>query len=656
MHHLYRQMIFVFICTLTALFIIGCDQDPIGAIKDERRIVVFSILNPAVRTQKMIVQQSLTFDEGQSNILNNTEINGISGTVTGPEAEYQIISMPAGESQTETDGTRYDTDFLWGKERFNYIIDGPPIESGKTYQLSLSHDDYETVFARATVPGPFEISEINIEPEFSLDDLILDIADWGSFADKYKPENFRVAWSESENAAGYWLDISVLEYDIPPGFQLDENGNNYAWPDFDSTQVLDIPYKEYSVRFQRSENNTVRGFLTLGNTFEMPIDEFIQLIALPKNFEYRFEHAYRLRIHVHALNQSLYNYFLEGSATGENIGDVKTIPNLSFIENGYGIFGAAYTQSATARLYDYILGIKYASEVPADYLYWYYQFNDVYSLDQILNDQFSRLLFSSGLEPPGLRNPASETVLTPESSLLLSWNPIENAANYIVVLKPSYLWFNPGNLVFLSDDNQLEISWQDAPYRDCRIEWYVKAISSVDNAGAFVLELPPDKAQLIYINAIASPWSESRYLQTESGGFEGFENQLPNPLNPQNNGTISPTGTLSWEEVEGADAYLVVISNEQNEYVVAVTDESRVAPPFPNESDLIDGLMGLSQFQQGMRYTYQICALRVKAGALGFTIGDPSENSPPTIYPRYRHPSGIMLQSQWSEPIDFQIQ
>ena len=539
---------------------------------------------------------------------------------------------------------------------FDYILDGPPIESGKTYHLSLSHSDYGTVFAEATVPGPFEISEINIEPEFSLRDLILDIADWRAFADKYRPENFRVSWTQSENAAGYWLDLSVLEYDIPPGFQLDENGGVYSWPDFDSTQVLDIPYHEYAVRFQRAENRTVRGFLTLGNTFEMPMDEFIRLIVLPENFEYRFEHAYRLRIHVHAVNQSFYNYLLEGSATGESIGEVKTIPNLSFIENGFGVFGAAYTQSATARLYDYILGVKHAAEVPSDYLYWYYQFNDVYSLDQILNDQFSRLLFSSGLEPPALQNPATETVLTPDNNLVLSWDAIENAANYVVVLKPSYLWFTPGNIVFMSKENKLEISWQDIPYRESRIEWYVKAISSLDSARAIVLELPPDKAPLIYVNAIASPWSESRYLRTESGYLDGFERQTPNPLNPLNNGTISPTGTLSWQAVAGADAYLVVISNAQGEYVVAVSDTSAITPPFPNQSERIDGLIGLSQFQPGMKYTYQICALRVKAGTLGFAIGEPSQSSPPMIYPRPRHPSGLMLQSRWSDPIDFEIQ
>lgn len=652
----HRQLASAFAYILAACFLYGCNHDPIGAIKDERKMVVFSVLNPGVRTQRMIVQQSLTFDEGQSNTVNNANIEGISGTLAGPDAAYDIISVPASESQTETD-PRFDTEFLWGSERFNYILDGPPVESGKTYQLSLSHHDYETVSAEATVPGPFEIIEISIEPEYSLDGLILDIADWGSYADKYKPENFRVSWSESENAAGYWLDISVLEYDIPPGVQLDENGGIYSWPDFDSTQVLNIPYREHPVRFQRAENNTVRGFLTVGNSFDMPIDEFIQLTELPDDFEYRFEHTYRLRVFVHALNQALYNYFLEGSSTGENIGDVKTIPNLSYIENGYGIFGAAYTKSATARLYDYILGIQYATEVPTDYLYWYSQFNDVYSLDQILNDQFSRLLFSTGLKPPTLLSPGNEAVLTPDDSLVLSWEPIENAANYIVVLKPHYLWFNPGNIVLLSEGNQLSISWQDVPYRDCQIEWYVKAISSLDDADAFVLELPTDKSPLIYVNATASPWSESRYIQTESGDLNGFETQIPAPVTPPNNGTIEPQGTLSWQEVNGADAYLVVVSNEQGEYTaVAVTEEPRVSPPFPDDNNQIDGLIGLSEFQQGATYTYRVCALRVKSGTLSFIVGEPSGSEPPDIFPRKQHPSGIMLQSQWSEPIDFRIQ
>ncbi len=385
----------------------------------------------------------------------------------------------------------------------------------------------------------------------------------------------------------------------------------------------------------------------------MPLDEFIELIKLPQSFSYRFTNTYRIRVNVHALNKALYHYFLASSEGDQQVGDVKSIPDFNYVENGYGLLGAANTQSATARLYDYVLGIYPALQAEYGYYYWYYQYNDVYSLDQILSDEFSRLLFADGVDAPEVTGPSNDTELATGDSVMLSWEPVENAEKYVVVLKPQYLWFNAGNVVFLSDTNQVRLSWEDVPYRDSKIEWYVKALSSIDHEGPYVLEPPPDKAPLVYSNVIATPWSESHYIYTASGWDNGFEEQTPIL---QDNGTLSPTDTLSWGDVPGADAYLVFITDSENQSYVTVTEESQVSPPFADSMDLIDGVTGLVQFEPGENYAYQVCALRVKSGALSFTIDEPSDTSPPTIHPRFQHPSGIMLQSEWSEPLNFQVQ
>lgn len=657
MHHFIFRKPLISVSLLTLFLFFSCNRNPVGVMQNQRKLVVFSVLNPAVRTQKLIVQQSLTFKEGQSNTINNIDIPGVTGALASSDADYNIMPMPGSSYHSDSPGLHHDTDFLWGNTDFNYIFDGPPVESGKTYQLSLTDKQHGTVTAEATVPGPFHITEINIEPQFSEDNLTLDLADWSRFKQKYTPDNFRLTWSKSEGADGYWVDISVMEYEIPSRYQLDTINETRTWPDYDSTQVVEIPYREYPVRFPQTENTRLRGFLTVNNSLEMPLDDFIQLIDFPQDFQYRFGHTFRIKVYVHAMNQALYNYFLEGSSSGDKIGEVKSIPNFNFIDNGYGIFGAAYTQSATARLYDYILGIGHPPVSPAEYLYWYYQFNDVYSLDQIINDDFSRLLFSSGVNPPTITAPANETVLSPDEDLTLSWDPVEDASKYVVVLKPDYLWFKAGNVVKLSDENHIDISWDDMPYRDSRIEWYVKALSGIDHEGPYIVDPASDKAPLVYSNEIASPWSESHYITTESGALPGFDSSVPEVASPQNGGSLSTTDSLSWNTIDGADAYLVSVSDDKGHHYSAVTTTPAIAPPFSGDTDLIQGLTSLTQFESGVRYNFQVCGLRVKSGTLSFILEEPEDNnSPPQIYPRYQHPSGIIMQSQWSDSVEFTVE
>ena len=55
-------------------------------------------------------------------------------------------------------------------------------------------------------------------------------------------------------------------------------------------------------------------------------------------------------------------------------------------------------------------------------------------------------------------------------------------------------------------------------------------------------------------------------------------------------------GTLKWQEVSGADAYLVYIhSGEQT--VIAASQETEISPPFPDECEWAEGLRWLSHLR-----------------------------------------------------------
>ena len=386
----------------------------------------------------------------------------------------------------------------------------------------------------------------------------------------------------------------------------------------------------------------------------------MELVNFPKEYEYRFYHIIRLRVYVHALTQALYDYiafqYLPNTGDNEIIGQEFFVPDISNIENGVGIWGGVNTRSATSRFCDYIFQPDYFGQGDKSIDYWYEQFNELLSIDQILNDEFSRYLFPSGTNPPILQQPENNSILSSNEGQLLSWEPVEGAGMYLLVVKLHYLWFAPGNVSFLTEENQYEIFWNDFPYRDCELEWYVKAFSGNYHTNGYLAEVPPDKATLVLSNEVATPWSESRFIITESGELAGFEECQPIIVTPKDGDILPELGKLEWEEINGADAYLVYIYSPNGQYITAVTQETEISPPFPNESEYIDGLRGINHYNSGETYHWQICALRVKSGALGIVIGDPDEENPLQIYPRYQHPSGIVLQSRWSEVKYFTVQ
>ena len=216
------------------------------------------------------------------------------------------------------------------------------------------------------------------------------------------------------------------------------------------------------------------------------------------------------------------------------------------------------------------------------------------------------------------------------------------------------MWFWPGNMSYLIEDNYKDISWDDFPYRDCEVEWYVKALVSsayVELYKNLQVALSTFKSPAVARETWFTDWSESSSFTVAPGDLSGFEDQKPSIIYPENHGQMAPDSTciIKWSAVDGADAYILYLFQDNGEYAVVMSKESFIKPPFNLDVDYADGCGSLKTLNSGENYGYQVCAVRIKSGALGFKADIPSSDAPPVLYPRYKHPSGILMQSQWSD-------
>lgn len=657
---------------LLQLVATNCDRMPSGPkIPEESKLAVFCVLNPAQQNQTIQLQRTLTYTETVTASVADLDVSDARIILIGPDGQFEAEPMLPSSRPTAQKDTNYTADFLWGTSHFNYLLRGDKIQSGEHYSLSVATEEYGSIEAETIVPGPFQITEVNIEPELTTEQHF-------SEDTTFNIMDFRITWTESSGAAGYLVDIVLLQYDFSEWVNTWDLSNELGpgWAeDFvipDSVDLVDVPYTEIPMLFRTIHGKLLRGFLTretewYDNTHEVwkKYSRCNQRIWLDNC------NICRLRIAVHALSKPLFDFtafqylrFDEGEVIGQEV----VLPDLSNVRGGVGVFGAATTQTAFSRL----IGLK---DSPVD----------------------PQLVLS---RPQNLQ-PDNDATLPRGGSLTLSWDPVPDATLYLLVLKPHYLWFYPGNHVYLVRDTHLEIFQKDFPYRDCRIEWYLRAIKENENDytitlmdsvlnefgipfyddstgvfavgpgkgplvlyGYYIIKdvrifLAPNRSTGYGINCYVfhdySLWSESRFIHIPSGELTGFTDSGPVLTAPPEEGLLSPTGTLRWQEVQAADAYLIYI-HSSDQTVIAVTKETEISPPFPDEIEWADGLAGLDAFQSGATYFWQVCALRVRTGALGFVVDAPRNGQPPRVYPRYTHPSGIMLMSRWSEKRRFVVQ
>jgi len=688
-----------------------CDRMPSGPkIPEESKLAVFCVLNPDQQTQTVLLQRTLTFDETVATSNPNLYISDAQIILEGPEGQKEAVPMLPGSRSSELQNVKYCGDFLWGSGNFNYLVDTQQLKSQEKYSLSIITEDYGSVQAETTIPGPFKITEINIEPDLSSELYYKDSTLWWQTSNR--PKDFRVTWTKSPGAAGYLVDIVVIQYDFSEWLRITDLSNDLGpgwlqelvFPD--SLDNIDVPYKEIPLTFETIHGKSLRGFLTHELKYEMPWLKMERKIFQHLNFfppadtiENKF--LYQLRVNIHALSKSLFAFTMfqylkleEGRVVGQEV----MIPDLGNVKGGVGVFGAVYSQSALSRYNNGIIRGTDATRFK-EYFWEEYSPRDLYSPWRYNTDFLNKI-------PQNLQ-PDNNTVLMPGESLILSWDPVLEASLYLLVLKPHYLWFYPGNYVYLVRNNQVEIFDRYLPYRDCQIEWYVCAIKenplfyrsnyltwkfmlhyyngvdfSSDSIDVFAVG--PSKGPLLLYGyypanwsfcwnrtnpdvnpagpdwATPSPhsyslWSESRFINMPSGEMGGFEESRPVLIAPQEGAHLSTNGTLQWQEVAGADVYLVYIhSSEQT--VIAASQETKISPPFPDECEWADGLRGLEAFESGKTYIWQVCALRIKSGTLGFAVDLPQNGHPSRVYPRYQHPSGIMQMSQWSEEKRFVVQ
>ena len=688
----------IFFLTIMLLFL-SCSKTATGPdIPEINMPALFCVLNPAQNAQQIQLQKAVTFQQATSGRIEEQGLFDADIRLFGPNGEMPVQRMGKLCASTP-DSVHSDLDFLFGSGRFNYVVRSGAIKSSDRYRIEIDHPEHDQITAETTVPGAFEITQIT------------DINLWDpeTAADK----SFSVQWTESENAAGYLIDITMLKYDLTPWRHFAQNEGELVLPWADSSgayEVFDppdsvdfthLPFIEIPVDFDSLAEGLQRGILTQQCEFSLPVGDLLGLLNYPITtlideggnldiFDYISRYLCQIRVVIYAVDRALYDYTaFQYLNLGKDriVGQQTVILDPSNIKNGIGVFGAATSRIEHSRILNRGLTPFMA----------YPNLSEAY---KIVEKHGSSNAWGQ-IEPPSITMPVNHMIYDESETIKLSWSAIDSADFYLLVLKPQYLWFLPGNTAFFLQSTNIDIPASLFCLRDCRVEAYVKALRGNDFdfsdeyafpvyrpgqgsqgwAGEFlynnhiainnIIQLPPEKADLLlngfysyefsnlrfffYISPenlketrpyqvtqthslprAATPWSESIFFHIQHGEQHGFEQQQPQAI-----------AGLQWKPAEGADAYMVFINNTSGDWAATITRESSITPPFETLIESIEGTQSMS-VASGDTLTWRVQALRVKTGGLGFAIEkEPGEL--PRVYPRYKHPSGIMLCSKWSE-------
>ena len=334
-------------------------------------------------------------------------------------------------------------------------------------------------------------------------------------------------------------------------------------------------------------------------------------------------------------------------ASEQVIGQEAMIPDISNVIGGMVVFGSCQSRSAICRQYEIILQDYLAYKEES---YRNYTKNEFYSTskNRFIEDEDPKLdLF-----------PEEKAVLQRGETLQLSWQDYggSNYDYYVVSLKPRYLWFWPANLNFFVQGNSLEIDWDNFPIRNCEVEWYVKGMIHRYNERVqnLALSFSVFKAPELLSNVDFTDWSESGFFTVASGELEGFESQKPRGNAAGT--TFHQNDYLQWSSVNGADGYLLYLTDSTGKETVLFSKTSQIQLGASESLPYIEGMEWQSSFVFDESYSCRICAVRVKTGALGIYVQSKGSGELPALLPRYQHPSGIMQQSQWSDVITLAIE
>ena len=621
----------------------ACSKMPSGpAIPEVQELGVFCVLNPAIPAQTIQIGHSLTYQQTLDKVSVDTKVNDAEIDLSGPDGRFQIQTMP--EQSDNSEQTLWNVnDYLPGTSEFNYIGTDQKVQSGETYSISVHSEPYGTVTAETTIPGPFEITNMNFDPNTTREQWFYEVFTKGGD----RPDFFRVEWTDSDNAEGYLVDISVIVYDVPVSLQHNPFFPNVPHGTSSYDTFADMNFSIQPTDFAvKLEDCFQRGYLTKGNKIEISLDLFKRMIQFRDNFYFRARHIKRMVVSVHAVDKALYNYLafqFYKDASEQVIGQESMIPDISNVIGGLGVFGSCQSRSAICRQYEIIL---------QDYLA-YKEYSD---RTRNKNESYSTSInhYVPDEDPRIDLFPEEKAVLQRGETLQLSWqdNGGRNLYDYYVVsLKPRYLWFWPANMNFFVQGNDLEINWDDFPIRDCEVEWYVKGMIPRYNEEVqdLVLSLSAFKAPELLSYADFTDWSESGYFSVASGELEGFESQKPEGSAVGT--TFHQNDNLQWSSVNDADGYLLYLTDSTGKETILFSETNQIQLGVSESPSYIEGMDWQSSFVSGESYNCRICAVRVKTGALGIYVQSKGAGELPELLPRYHHPSGLMQQSLWSDII-----
>ena len=621
-----------------------CSKMPSGpAIPEVQELGVFCVLNPAMPAQTIHVGHSLTYQQTLNKVSVDTDVNDAEINLSGPDGRFQIQTMPEQSEYTEQTLLNTST-YLSGTSEFNYIGMDQEVQSGETYSISVHSEPYGTLTAETTIPGPFKITNMNFDPNTTREQWFYKVFT----QDGDRPDFFRVEWTDSDNAEGYLVDISVIVYDVPVLLQRPKYIQWYRtrYPDY---TFSDMNFSTQPTDFAaRYDNCYQRGYLTKGNKIEISRELFKEMIEFKDNYFYRNKHIKRMIISVHAVDKAFYNYLafqFYKDASEQVIGQESMVPDISNVIGGMGVFGSCQSRSAICRQYEIILTDyreykEYSSKTGNK--------NEFYAIssNRFIADEDPRIdLF-----------PEEKAVLQRGETLQLSWqdNGGRNLYDYYVVtLKPRYLWFWPANMNFYVQEHSLEINWDDFPIRDCEVEWYVKAAKPKYRflPEKLHVSLPAFKAPELLSNCDFTDWSESAYFAVASGKLDGFDSQKPECINNPFGTVFHTNDNLQWSSVNGADGYLLYLTDSTGKETILFSDSNQIQLGASESLSCIEGMEWQSSFVSGESYSCRICAVRVKTGAFGIYVQSKGAGELPALLPRYQHPSGLMQQSLWSDII-----
>ena len=626
----------------------ACSKMPSGpAIPEEQKLGVFCALNPEMPAQTIYVSHTLTFQQAMNNDKVYTDVNDAEIVLTGPKGQFRVLDMPDQASANEP-SLLNSSDYLSGSNGFNYIGTEQKVQSGETYSISVHSEKYGTLKANTTVPGDFKITNINLDPNYTQEDWFYEIFT----RDGDRPDCFRVEWTESENAAGYFVDVSLLLYNVPPAVQHVPFSNFLPryFPDY---TFLNMFYKfqptNFAVNFKKYFQ---RGFLTKKNKIEVSLKVFKKMIEFKDDYFYRRNYIKRMLVSVHAVDQAFYNYLAMQFSERYNerlIGLEADIPDISNVIGGVGVFGSYQSQSAICRQFEAVLQ-QY--EEYRDGAIASSNKNEYYSgeTNQFIKDIDPKLtLFQSGNE------------LNPGETLRLSWKSTygdEIYKHFIVMLRPRYLWFSPTSLSYYVHGNSLNVSWEDFPVRDCEVEWAVKALTSKYNGHSddLCISLSAFKAPELFTNFDFTDWTESSYFSVAPGTILEFESEKPEILNLPVENRFNIDDNLQWSQVTNADGYLIYFTDSSGKETVLFSKTNQIQLGASEPMSCIEGMDWQTSFVSGETCSCRITAIRVKSGALGIYLKSTGVGKPPELSIRRQHPSGIMQQSQWSDVMNLTIE